>query len=86
MQELQEEEVIYEDEDEDVMEYVEVETEKEKIKNKKQLYMENDYSEQLESPLKEDNQDLEKCDTCGRIKLSECTCRRRSVGPQLSEW
>ena len=34
----------------------------------------------------EDNQDSKKCDTCGRIKLTECTCRRRSVGPQLSEW
>ena len=54
MQELQEEEVIYEDEDE--MEYVEVETEKEKIKNKKQLYMENDYSEQLESPINKGDQ------------------------------
>ena len=56
MQELQEEEVIYEDEDEDEMEYVEVETEKEKIKNKKQLYMENDYSEQLESPINKGDQ------------------------------
>jgi hypothetical protein len=34
----------------------------------------------------EDNQDPKKCDTCGRIKLTECTCRRRSCGPQLSEW
>jgi len=34
----------------------------------------------------EDNKDSKKCDTCGRIKLTECTCRRRSVGPQLSEW
>ena len=51
---MQEEEVIYEDEDE--MEYVEVETEKEKIKNKKQLYMENDYSEQLESPINKGDQ------------------------------
>ena len=34
----------------------------------------------------EDKKDLEKCDTCGRIKLIECTCRRRSCGPQLSEW
>ena len=34
----------------------------------------------------EDSKDPEKCDTCGRIKLTECICRRRSCGPQLSEW
>jgi len=33
-----------------------------------------------------ENEDPEKCDTCGRIKLTECTCRRRSCGPKLSEW
>ena len=27
---------------------------------------------------KEDDKDLEKCDTCGRIKLIECICRSRS--------
>tara|TARA_B100000945_G_scaffold148971_1_gene119375 strand:+ start:12304 stop:12447 length:144 start_codon:yes stop_codon:yes gene_type:complete len=35
---------------------------------------------------KEDNQDLEKCDTCGRIKLTECTCRSRTCSSQLSDW
>jgi len=35
---------------------------------------------------KEDNKDLEKCDTCGRIKLIECICRSRTSSSQLSEW
>ena len=34
----------------------------------------------------ENEKDPEKCDTCGRIKLIECTCRRRTSGPQFSEW
>ena len=34
----------------------------------------------------ENGKDPEKSDTCGRIKLIECTCRRRSRGPKLSEW
>ena len=52
MEEFKEEEVI----DEDELEYVEVETAKEKITNKKQLYMENDYSEKIESPMSERDQ------------------------------
>jgi len=52
MEEFKEEEVI----DEDELEYVEVETTKEKINNKKQLYMENDYSEKIESPMSERDQ------------------------------
>ena len=52
MEEFKEEEVI----DEDELEYVEVETAKEKINNKKQLYMENDYSEKIESPMSERDQ------------------------------
>ena len=35
---------------------------------------------------KEDDKDLEKCDTCGRTKLIECICRSRSHRSQLSEW
>ena len=56
MEELKEEEVIDEDEYEDELEYVEVEAAKEKINNKKQLYMENDYSKELESSIYEENQ------------------------------
>ena len=26
----------------------------------------------------EENKDPEKCDTCGRIKLTECVCRSRT--------
>ena len=33
-----------------------------------------------------ENKDSEKCDTCGRIKLTECTCNRRSHRAKLSEW
>jgi len=43
------EEVSDEEEYEDELEYVEVETAKEKNNNNKQLYMENDYSEPIES-------------------------------------
>ena len=57
MDEFSEEESINEEDYEDQLEYVELEAKKENIQDKKQLYMENDYSEQLESPLKEDNQD-----------------------------
>ena len=78
MQELQEEEVIYEDEDE--MEYVEVETEKEKIKNKKQLYMENDYSEQLESPINKGDQ-LDKENTSEFSFPKKSTSTRASKRP-----
>ena len=34
----------------------------------------------------EDSKDPEKCNTCGRIKLTECICRSRSHRSQLSEW
>ncbi len=49
-EELQEEEFIEEEEEyEDELEYVEIENSKEKIKNKKRLYLDNDFSEKLES-------------------------------------
>ena len=34
----------------------------------------------------EDSKDPEKCNTCGRIKLTECICRSRTSRSQLSEW
>ena len=34
----------------------------------------------------ENDKDSEKCDTCGRINLTECICKSRSSGSQLSEW
>ena len=34
----------------------------------------------------EDNKDPEKCATCGRVKLTECVCRSRTSGSQLSDW
>ena len=66
MEEFKEEEVI--DEDEDELEYVEVETAKEKINNKKQLYMENDYSEKIESPMSERDQIEEDSPTEFKVK------------------
>ncbi len=53
MEELNEEEFMEEEEYEDELEYVELETAKEKINNKKQLYMDNDFSEKLENQIDE---------------------------------
>ena len=56
IEELREEELIEEDEEyEDELEYVEIETEKEKINNKKQLYLDNDFSEKLENQMDDEN-------------------------------
>ena len=56
MEELKEEEFMEEEEYEDELEYVEIETAKEKINNKKQLYMDNDFSEKLENQNDEGNE------------------------------
>ena len=55
MEEFKEEEAIDDDGYEDELEYVEVETSNEKINNKKQLYMDNEYSEKLESQINSEN-------------------------------
>ena len=55
LEEVQEEEFMEEEEYEDELEYVEIETEKEKINNKKQLYLDNDFTEQLETQSDEEN-------------------------------
>ena len=55
MEEIKEEEFIEEEEYEEELEYVEIETTKEKINNKKQLYMDNDSSEQLDNQTDEEN-------------------------------
>ena len=51
-----EEEIIEEEDFEDELEYVEVEQVKQGIKNKKQLYLENDYSDEKENQFNEENQ------------------------------
>ena len=51
-----EEEMIEEEDFEDELEYVEVEQVKQGIKNKKQLYLENDYSDEKEYQFNEENQ------------------------------
>ena len=55
MEEIKEEEFIEEEEYEEELEYVEIETTKEKINNKKQLYLDNDSSEQLDNQTDEKN-------------------------------
>ena len=55
MEEIKEEEFIEEEEYEEELEYVEIETTKEKINNKKQLYLDNDSSEQLDKQTDEEN-------------------------------
>ncbi len=57
MEEIKEEEFIEEEEEEyeEELEYVEIETAKETIDNKKQLYLDNDSSEQLENQIDEEN-------------------------------
>ena len=56
MEEIKEEEFIEEEEEyEEELEYVEIETAKETINNKKQLYLDNDSSEQLENQIDEEN-------------------------------
>ena len=50
-----EEEVLDEDDYEEEFEYVEVERSKEEIKNKKKLYLENDYPDERKYQLAEDN-------------------------------
>ena len=55
MEEIKEEEFIEEEEYEEELEYVEIETTKEKINNKKQLYLDNDPSEQLDNQTDEEN-------------------------------
>ena len=55
MEEIKEEEDYEEEEYEEELEYVEIETTKEKINNKKQLYLDNDSSEQLDNQTDEEN-------------------------------
>ena len=55
MEEIKEEEFIEEEAYEEELEYVEIETTKEKINNKKQLYLDNDSSEQLDNQTIEEN-------------------------------
>ena len=49
----------FQDDYEDELEYVEVDTAKDQIKNKKQLYLENDYPDETASPSKEEFQTSE---------------------------
>ena len=54
MEEWKEEELI-EEQYEEELEYVEIETATEKVKNKKQLYLDNESSQQLETQIDEEN-------------------------------
>ncbi|MDC3232390.1 PRC-barrel domain-containing protein [Prochlorococcus sp. AH-716-A09] len=72
MEEIKEEEFIEEEEYEEELEYVEIETTKEKINNKKQLYLDNDSSEQLENQTIEENK-------------TESAVQRRSISNRASK-
>ena len=61
-EDFNEEEVIEEKEYEEELEYVEVESSKEKMNTKKQLYMEDDYSEELNSKNIDNREIYEKND------------------------
>ena len=56
MEEFKEEVFMEEEEYEDELEYVEIDSAKEKMNTKKQLYMDNDFSEKLEDQFDEVNQ------------------------------
>ena len=51
MDEIKEEDFIEEEEYEDELEYVEIQSAREKINNKKQMYLDNEVSEKLETQI-----------------------------------
>ena len=55
MEEIKEDEFDEEEEYEEELEYVEIETATETINNKKQLYLDNESSEQLRNQIDEEN-------------------------------
>ena len=55
MEELNEEELVEENEYEEELEYVELDTSTEKINNKRQLYLDNESSDQLDNQVDEEN-------------------------------
>ena len=75
IEELKEEEFLEDEEYEDELEYVEIETEKEKIKNKKQLYLDNTFSEKSESKIDKENQINEENSTDFFVRSQSSTNR-----------
>ncbi len=73
MEEIKEEEFI-EEEYEEELEYVEIETASEKINNKKQLYLDNDSSVELENKIGEEN-------TIKRVNQKQSMSNRASKRP-----
>ena len=71
---------LMEEEYEDELEYLEIETESEKTNNKKQLYLENNFSEELESQIDEENQ-IEKENTIGSVVKKSSSSNRASKRP-----
>ena len=84
MEELKQDD-IDEDEYEDELEYVEVESAKENINNKKQLYMDNDYSEQLETSFYEENQIDKENNTDFKLKKQTKSARASKRPIQRSQ-
>ena len=77
IEELQEEEYL-EEEYEDELEYVEIETETEKINNKKQLYLDNDSTDKLESQIREENK-------IDEVNMRELLVKRKSSSNRASK-
>ena len=80
MEEIKEDELIDEEDYEDELEYIEIEPAKEKINNKKQLYLDNDFSEKLESQLEEENQ-IDKENTTELLSKRQSRANRASKRP-----
>ena len=80
MEELKEEDSMEEEEYEDELEYVEIGTETEKSNNKKQLYLDNEFPEKLETQIDEENNIPEE-DTTEFVVQSKSSSRRASKRP-----
>ena len=81
MEVFKEEELIEEDEYEDELEYVEIDNQNEKTKNKKQLYLDNDFSEKLENQIDEENMSESLVKSQSRSKRASKRPIQRSTEP-----
>ncbi len=78
MDEIKEEDFIEEEEYEDELEYVEIQSSREKIKNKKQMYLDNEISDKLETQIDEENKINEE-------NTSEFKVKRQSISNRASK-
>ena len=78
--ETKQEDFIEEDEYEDELEYVEIQNASEKINNKKQLYLDNDFSEKLETQINADSK-IDEVDTTDFVLKKQSISNRASKRP-----